>query len=98
LSVGLAACRSAVEEEEVTTTEPILRIYPNPGQDFFHVDAAGIAQGTRLSVSDILGKEVLRKELMEGDNQISLDKVPAGAYFFRMQGPNVNKIMKVIRQ
>ena len=96
LAVTLAACRSAVAEEEIST--PSVRIYPNPGHGQFHLDASGIAEGSTLKVSDLLGKEVLKKNIQEGENLINLDGVPAGAYFFQFQGQNLNKIIKVIRQ
>jgi len=75
-----------------------VKIYPNPGNGLFHLNATGITEGTILKVSDLLGKEVLRKNLQEGENNIILNTVPAGAYFFHIQGPVMNKIMKVIKQ
>jgi hypothetical protein len=97
LSVALAACREAVEEE-VTSATPSVRIYPNPGQGQFHLEAAGLPDGTRLKVSDLLGKEVFSGNVKDGENLINLDKVPAGAYFFQIQGDTFRKIMKVIKQ
>jgi hypothetical protein len=97
LSVALAACRSAVEEDNLTD-ESSVKIYPNPGHELFHLNASGITEGTILKVSDLLGKEVLRKNLHQGENSIILNNMPAGAYFFHIQGPEMNKIMKVIKQ
>jgi hypothetical protein len=97
LSVALAVCRAAVDEE-LQVSEPSVKVYPNPGQSVFHLDASGISEGTVLRVSDLLGKEVLRKNLLDGENLINLDQVPAGAYFFQLNGSNINKILKVIKQ
>jgi len=97
LAVALAACRSSVDEETIAA-EPTVKIYPNPGNGSFHLDAAGIPEGTRLKVSDLLGKEVFTDVIRDGNNIISLDKVPAGAYFFQMQGDDFHKIIKVIKQ
>ena len=97
LSVALAVCRSAVEEE-VTSATPSVKIYPNPGHGRFQLDATNIPAGTILKVSDLLGKEILQLNIEEGQTEINLDKVPAGAYFFQFQGADFNKIMKVIKQ
>ncbi len=97
LSVALAVCRSAVEEEVISAT-PSVRIYPNPGQGQFKLDAANIPASTILKVSDLLGKEILNLNIEEGQTEINLDKVPAGAYFFQFQGADFNKMMKVIKQ
>jgi hypothetical protein len=97
LAVTLAVCRSAVEEE-VTSATPSVRIYPNPGQGQFKLDATNITAGTSLKVSDLLGKEILQLNIEEGQTEINLDKVPAGAYFFQIQGADFSKIMKVIKQ
>jgi hypothetical protein len=96
LSVALAACREAVDEE--TISEPSVKIFPNPGQGQFHLEAAGLPDGTRLKVSDLLGKEVFSGNVKDGENLINLDKVPAGAYFFQIQGDTFSKIMKVIKR
>jgi hypothetical protein len=98
LSVALAACRSAVEEENLVKAEPSVKIYPNPGRGQFHLDANGIEEGTELKVLDLLGKEVYRRNLQEGENLILLEHIPAGAYFFQLKGQNLNKMVKVIRQ
>lgn len=98
LAVSLAACRMAMSEEPEDLQQPSLNIYPNPGRGLFHLDAKGISEGTELKVSDLLGKEVLRKTIQEGENLIQLENIPAGAYFFQFRGQNLNKIMKVIRQ
>jgi hypothetical protein len=98
LAVKLAVCRTAVEEEELVSSNPSAKVYPNPGQGQFHLEASGISEGTVLKVSDLLGKEVLRRTIGEGENLINLEQVPAGAYFFHLQGENMNKIIKVIRQ
>ena len=75
-----------------------MKIYPNPGNGNFHLDASGIPEGTQLKVSDLLGKEVFTGSVSEGENLINLDKVPAGAYFFQIQGDDFRKITKVIKQ
>jgi hypothetical protein len=97
LSVALAACRTAMSGEELHS-EPSVQIYPNPGHGLFNLDASGISEGTELKVSDLLGKVVFSKNLQEGENQVELDKLPAGAYFFHLKGQNLNKILKVIKQ
>jgi hypothetical protein len=97
LAVTLATCRTAVEEE-VVTSNPSVKVYPNPGHGQFHLEASGISEGTVLKVSDLLGKEVLRRTIREGENLINLDQVPAGAYFFQLQGENMNKSDSPVRR
>jgi hypothetical protein len=96
LSVSLATCRAATEE--VFAAAPEVKVHPNPGRGIYFVNVSGLEEGTQLQVMDILGKEVLRKEIHAGENKIDLGEFNSGAYFFRIDGANLHKVLKVIKQ
>jgi len=71
-------------------------VYPNPGKDIFNVRTAGL-EGSQLRVTDILGREILNKEIQLNEIQVDLSHMPFGTYLFRIDGNNINKVLKVVR-
>ncbi len=74
-----------------------LSIYPNPGRDIFQVRTAGL-EGSLLRVTDLLGREILRKEILVAETQVELSRMPSATYFFRIEGNNFNKVLKVVKR
>jgi len=72
-------------------------VYPNPGKDIFHVRTAGL-EGSHLRVTDMLGREILRKEILMNETQVELSRMPSATYFFRIEGNNFNKVLKVVKR
>jgi hypothetical protein len=85
----------------ITSTQSLIQrtlsIYPNPGKDIFYVRTAGL-EGSQLRVTDMLGREILRKEILLDETQVELSSMPSGTYFFRIEGNNFNKVVKVVKQ
>ena len=92
-AVALAACRVGEEQAE----EASVLVYPNPGKDIFNVRTAGL-EGSQLRVTDILGREILNKEIQLNETQVDLSHMPFGTYLFRIEGSNFNKVLKVVRE
>jgi len=92
-AVALAACRVGEEQAE----EASVMVYPNPGKDIFNVRTAGL-EGSQLRVTDILGREILSKEVQTNETQVDLSHMPFGTYLFRIDGNNFNKVLKVVRE
>jgi hypothetical protein len=74
-----------------------LSIYPNPGRDIFQVRTAGL-EGSQLRVTDVLGREILRTKILMNETQVELSHMPSGTYFFRIEGNNFNKVVKVVKR
>jgi hypothetical protein len=72
-------------------------VYPNPGRDIFQVRTAGL-EGSLLRVTDLLGREILRTEIQMNETQVELSSMPSGTYFFRIEGNNFNKVVKVVKR
>ncbi len=92
-AVALAACRLGEEPTE----EASVLVYPNPGKDIFHVRTAGL-EGSHLRVTDMLGREILRTEIQMNETQVELSRMPSATYFFRIEGNNFNKVVKVVKR
>ncbi|ASB49771.1 T9SS type A sorting domain-containing protein [Alkalitalea saponilacus] len=55
----------------------IFKIYPNPSNGVFTVD---VGEKSSLRVFNVSGQLVYLSEIYEGNNQVSLDHLPAGIY------------------
>ena len=67
-----------------------LLIYPNPAKDLVTVK---LENPCELVVLDAFGKVVLKQRLNQGEQQVSLEGVASGAYFFKV-GDRLIKIVK----
>ncbi len=81
-----------VSETPVPPEKPVMRLYPNPvpaANGVVHVGLAGAIPGqVRLSVHDLLGRQLRSQDLMhersDTEYTIPLDNLPAGMYVLRM--------------
>ena len=72
---GLDCATAAVEDENLMT----ISIYPNPVNDKLYIQ--GLLNPTKISVYNVLGKEVL---LVKNTNNINVAKLPSGVYIIRI--------------
>lgn len=71
------------EEEEpkpnsIAAEENAIRVYPNPASELLQVEH--IPANGRFSMVNTEGKEVITRQGMKGNEQISISHLPAGAY------------------
>jgi hypothetical protein len=100
LAVSLLPCRQVIEDEiDAEKNEVSLSVFPNPGTGKFVLKTKGITDGDQLMIFDLLGKKVMQKTLHIEDSEldINLVDVPAGAYFFRFEGKDLNRSIKVVK-
>ncbi|MFM2146380.1 MAG: hypothetical protein RL732_1216, partial [Bacteroidota bacterium] len=81
---------------------PVVKVYPNPGNGWFHLSIAQATGGSGyLKVFDARGVVVLQKSLnlLQGKNQfeIPLHNKPNGIYYFRLQHAGRSIILKVLK-
>jgi hypothetical protein len=81
---------------------PVVKVYPNPGNGWFHLSIAQASGGSGyLKVFDARGVVVLQKSLnlLQGKNQfeIPLHNKPNGIYYFRLQHAGRSIILKVLK-
>jgi uncharacterized protein YjdB len=90
---GTAAARMATENVSTEPTNKIIRSYPNPATDTYHLD--NVNDGTFITIRSITGKESLQTKIESGSIDISI--LPAGVYIVEFHdGKNTvkNKLIK----
>jgi len=72
-----------------------VHIYPNPAKDF--IQLTGIENGTisKITVTNLSGKEVLKSTLKNG--KIDLSSLNSGIYIVSIQAENASKNIKLIK-
>ncbi len=70
-----------------------LLIYPNPSDGKFYVQCTFSSQ---ITITDLLGNNVLEKQLEAGNQKIELRSLPTGVYFVRSINGNDIIVKKVI--
>jgi trimeric autotransporter adhesin len=91
---------SAIIKLNLTKVNRLINIRPNPVVDQAVVEInAVITENTYWTLADITGKTVLKKSigLVKGDNSITLNlgKLPAGIYYLKVSGNNINQSVKL---
>ena len=74
-----------------------LNVFPNPGNGAFTVNTQNTGQA-EISVFDLSGKLILRKEVNSAETKIDLQNQPSGMYLFIMQSKGKLKTAKVIKR
>lgn len=67
---------------EQLTSSVEIRVWPNPAGEW--VNVASSVDGLRLSLSDVLGREVMSPVLLNGTGQIPMNNLPAGMYLLQV--------------
>ena len=76
-----------------------LNIYPNPATSGVRVELPFTpAQNTQLSITNLSGQEVLRRELTEAITELDINSLNAGIYFLRVQSNNGLVTQKLVVQ
>jgi hypothetical protein len=72
-----------------------LQVYPNPFAGTLHLTGA---EGCVLQVITVNGAVVHTQKVTHPDEIISLENLPAGLYFFRLEKDGKAKTVKVVKQ
>jgi photosystem II stability/assembly factor-like uncharacterized protein len=79
----------------ITELDDVLRIYPNPVNDFLVIETGEHVNGHLLKVHDYLGKPVINVEI-SGKTTIDVRSLPPGVYFVNLEG-HVGSIPLVVQ-
>jgi hypothetical protein len=71
------------------------KVYPNPTTGIVNIN---IQEDAQLTVVDMLGKVIMNRNLIEGNNSIQLDGMPKGVYFAKIKGQNIDTVEKIVLQ
>lgn len=70
-------------------------IYPNPATNFVIVDLGTLpTKSAVLTISDIVGRQMLSKQLSAQKNEIDLQSLSAGTYFYQIDNNRTGKLIK----
>ncbi len=70
--------------------------YPNPAKSFITVNANNIIGDSKITITDLLGKQILQQNLSIGSNKIDVSKLSKGMYLVTTINNNENKTQKLI--
>ncbi|MCR5445418.1 MAG: T9SS type A sorting domain-containing protein [Bacteroidales bacterium] len=73
-----------------------MTLAPNPANTMVRVNINGFSGKANCSIIDMSGRVVLSTEITDGDNTVSLNGIPAGAYFVRVTNAAFSKVEKLI--
>lgn len=88
--------------DDEVSQNTILNTYPNPAKDQVTVTFNALGEQTVLSVINLMGQELIRKEVntIKGLSQetIMLNELPRGTYLLQIRSNNNNSVQKLIIQ
>lgn len=71
------------------------RLFPNPAGDFFTIKGLLNSQKNTVTITDVLGKQILKREIKDESSTIDTSSLKTGIYFISVrandQGPVVTK-------
>jgi len=70
-----------------------LKIYPNPSSNFISVSSNSDFSFKNYSIYDVTGKKIISEKLKT--NKINISKLQNGVYFFKIEGNNLKKFIKI---
>jgi len=91
---------TASRESDVNTGDvPKVAVFPNPANNIVNVDLTGFKGKSEVSMFDVNGRVVLRREANGVKTQFDISALPAGVYMIRIKngGKDVN-MTKIIKQ
>jgi len=73
-------------------------VYPNPATDFVTISIKDRNKNHTISIFDPLGREVLKKEIVSGkqDLKLSVEQFTTGTYFVKISSENASITKKLI--
>lgn len=76
-------------------TEHRIAVYPNPAKDILHLVVNSTATATFYNA---IGQPVGSANLIQGDNTVNIDYLPAGVYFIQLSGEQVNGSSRFVKE
>jgi len=84
-------------EEESSNIE--YSTYPNPANDFFYIQLKSNNNDVSVKIFNILGETVMTENLINGLNQLSINNLNSGVYFYSIiENGKVVETKKIIKR
>jgi len=87
-----------VEEHQNNNYSVNFYCYPNPSSGMITIDISGINEDNNLTLSDIGGQELMRKEFKSNKIQIDISNLVKGIYFLKLQNEHGMKAGKIVKE
>ncbi|SEM57993.1 Por secretion system C-terminal sorting domain-containing protein [Chitinophaga rupis] len=86
-------------DDAITSNAPKMVVFPNPARDLVNINLSGYKGKSEVSMFDVNGRLVLRREMSEVNTQLDISALPAGVYIMRIKnGVNEVNRTKIIKQ
>jgi hypothetical protein len=88
-----------VIDSELSTTNPentSLTVYPNPVNDYVTIAFDRLI--TKVTVHNILGQDVMIREVNENETRLDMSALAAGTYMIKVYADDSVKTVKVIKK
>lgn len=87
------------EPEPAPVVDVNVKVYPNPSNGIVYIESPTTTNTpVHLSVFDIHGRVVLKKNLVNEKETIYLNGLPSGVYLIKLQGDDVKKTFKLVKK
>ena len=73
-------------------------IYPNPANDKIVIETTQITKGGTLTIYNINGKELIKRQIRESKTQIDISNLASGAYFVKLITDKKVEVRKIIKE
>lgn len=91
-SVFVDAC-AGIEELAIN-----FNLYPNPSNGVFNYEFDGLALGSKMTLTDVLGKVIMTKEISSLTGEIDLSTYGNGTYLLNIQQNEASKTIRLVKQ
>ncbi|RBL92874.1 peptidase [Chitinophaga flava] len=103
LRVQLGTASRGTENADVTDiTESKVQkveIFPNPANNILYINLAGYTGKSEVSILDVNGREVLRREVGAANSKLDISTLPIGIYMVRIKnGVKQVTMQKIVKQ
>jgi len=82
----------------VITQESSIHVYPNPTTDNVTIDMPEQYGDGTLSVTDVIGKKIITKQVNSKRSQMSLSGLSNGIYVFKFSNSSISSINRVLKK
>ena len=75
----------------------VFYIFPNPAANYFYIKLNDNAQEAKVIVTDLAGKLIMQKTILQSDNKLDISLLKQGVYLISVNCQNVNEVCKLVK-
>ncbi|MBP1650416.1 MAG: peptidase domain protein [Bacteroidetes bacterium] len=93
------ALGTATRSVDLTSDQDKVQVYPNPANSVVNINLAGVKGKSEVSLFDINGRQVMRREVNTANLQLDISTLTPGVYIIRVKnGTKEVSTTKIIKQ